>query len=205
MNIESILSYHVAIYSIFTLVIAIILLYASYEDMKNRTIRAFWVVALYLMVSFYSVLSNEIGTQTTYVFLFTFIIFMLIATISMGQFGYGDALVLGALGWYYHDFETLRLFFFIVGAVCIPWAVYWSIIYKRKGLNLLGCKTMLPIDDVQPGMVLASDNFMQGLTTKDIDKLRAQGQVTVSVKQPFPFIPVIFTAFIITIVAQIVI
>jgi hypothetical protein len=124
-----------------------------------------------------------------------------IAVFSFGRFGIGDAMVLGALGWFYHDFTSLQHFLFIMAGICIPWAVFCILYYGRHQgfLNAIkGFKRNINIDEAQPGMVLASDNFMHGLTREDIDGMKHAGFVRIDVKQPFPFIPVIFIAFVVS-------
>jgi hypothetical protein len=89
-----------------------------------------------------------------------------------------------------------------MGGVCIPWTVFCILYYGRHQgfLNAIkGFKKNISIENVRPGMVLASDNFMHGLTQQDIDQMRHAGHVTINIKQPFPFIPVIFIAFMVTI------
>jgi hypothetical protein len=187
--------------SIMTILIGIILFYASVEDLRNRTIRAIWVIALYIIMSMRSVVSQSLSMESTYVFLFGFILFMLLALISRGQFGYGDALVLGSLAWFYHTFNDFQMFLFVLAIVGIPWAVYWSWYYgKKEGYkNIINAfKKTISINEVRVGMVLAKDRFMNGLTGHDIENLRAEGHMTLDVKQPFPFIPVVFIAFMIT-------
>jgi prepilin signal peptidase PulO-like enzyme (type II secretory pathway) len=147
------------------------------------------------------VFAGQLGLQSTYVFLFAFILFLGLAVFSKGQFGFGDALVLGALGWYYHTFTAFQTFLFTLAIVGIPWAIYWTWHYgKKQGYSNLirAFRKTISIDDAQPGMVLAKDRFMNGLTQKDIDKMKQAGSITIDVKQPFPFIPVIFIAFLIT-------
>jgi hypothetical protein len=187
--------------SIMTILIGLVLFYASVEDLRNRTIRAIWVIVLYIIMSVRAVVSNSLGMESTYVFLFAFTLFMLLALISRGQFGYGDALVLGALGWYYHTFNDLQTFLFAIGVIGVPWAIYWSWHYgKKEGYrNIINAfKRTIDINDAKVGMVLAKDRFMNGLTGHDIENLKAEGHMTIDVKQPFPFIPVVFIAFIVT-------
>ena len=187
--------------SIFTIAIGLVLFYASVEDLRHRTIRSIWVITLYILVSASSIITGSISTQSTFVFLFTFILFMGIAVFSFGRFGIGDAMVLGALGWFYHDFASLQHFLFIMGGVCLPWAMFCILYYGRHQgfLNTIkGFKRHINIEEARPGMVLASDNFMHGLTQTQIDDMRHAGFVTIDVKQPFPFIPVIFIAFMVT-------
>jgi hypothetical protein len=87
---------------------------------------------------------------------------------------------------------------FLLGGISIPWAVGWYIYYKTKHkLNFLTKTTIdLPIEDVIPGMVLKNDHFMKGLKQNEIDALKHQGFVSLSVKNPLPFIPVIFIAML---------
>ena len=187
--------------SILTILIGLILFYASIEDLRNRTIRSIWVVALYIIVSALTISTGNMSTQSTFVFLFTFILFMGIAVFSFGRFGIGDAMVLGALGWFYHDFISLQQFLFAIASVCIPWAVFCILYYGRHQgfINAIkGFKKNIPIENVRPGMVLASDNFMHGLTQQDIDQLKHAGHVTIQIKNPMPFIPCIFFAFLLT-------
>lgn len=197
----SLLIYQILIGVILALIIGAVLLIASIEDLRHRTIRGIWVVTLYILVSANAIITGTISTQSTYVFLFSFILFMGIAVFSRGRFGIGDAMVIGALGWFYHDFMEFQSFLYAMGCVCIPWAVFCILYYGRHQgfLNAIrGFKRHITIDEAKPGMVLASDNFMHGLTQQDIDKLKIQGTVTIDVKQPFPFIPVIFVAYVIT-------
>ncbi len=187
--------------SIMTILIGVILFYASVEDLRNRTIRAVWVIALYAIMSVRALVSESLSLQSTYVFLLGFILFMTLAFVSRGQFGFGDALVIGSLAWFYHTFNDFQMFLFVLSIVGIPWAIYWSYYYGRKegyGNIIKAFKKTIPIDDVKVGMVLAKDRFMNGLTRADIDTLRAEGHMTLDVKQPFPFIPVVFIAFMVT-------
>lgn len=187
--------------SIMTILIGVILFYASVEDLRNRTIRAVWVMALYAIMSVRAVVSESLSLESTYVFLFGFILFMLLAFVSRGQFGFGDALVLGSLAWFYHTFTDFQTFLFILSIVGIPWAIYWSFHYgKKEGYrNIINSfKKTINIDEAREGMVLAKDRFMNGLTRADIDTLKAEGHMTIDVKQPFPFIPVVFISFMIT-------
>lgn len=169
--------------------------------MLQRTIGTWHVITLYILVSFYSVITQTMSMQTTFVFLFGFIIFMGIAVFSRGHFGIGDAMVIGALAWYLGSFPQLQYFLFSLGLVSIPWWMLWAFKFRSdntfKGM-FTGFKKSLPINEVKPGMVLATDNFMHGLTSIDIDKLRKDGFVAVNVKCPYPFIPVIFISFLAT-------
>lgn len=185
---------------ILTFAIGLVLTHASIEDLRRRDIGSVHVVLLYILVCFFVALTGALGTQTTYVFLFAFILFMGISVFSRGQFGIGDSLVIGALALYFHTFHNFQNFLFAIAIISIPWAVYWMIRYRKDNTFdgvLHGFRKTLPIDKIKPGMVLATDNFMHGLTINDIDKLRHEGYVNLTVKQPFPFIPVLLVGFII--------
>lgn len=179
--------------------IMITLFYATIEDLRFRRISTHYVIALYLIVIVSVILGNRISLEATYCFLFSFVIFLVISLVSKGGFGIGDALVIGSLGWYLHDFTTLRTFMFILGVISVIWATSWFIYYKKKhDINFLTRATMdLPIEQVRPGMVLLEDNFMRGLRQKEIDRMKQSGVLIVSIKQqPLPFIPVIFLAML---------
>lgn len=187
--------------------IALVLFHASYEDIRRRDIGSIHVVTFFILVGMHTVINGAMGLQTTYVFLFTFLTFMGISVFSKGHFGIGDSLVISALAWYFGTFIALQNFLYAIGAVAIPWAVYWMIRYRKdntlKGM-LTGFKQTLPIEKVRVGMVLSSDNFMHGLTENDIQKLRHEGYITLTVKQPMPFIPVIFIAFILVTILSVI-
>lgn len=186
---------------ILTASIIILLFQASYEDMVQRTIGSFHVILLYILVAFYTVVTGTVSMQTTFVFLFALIIFTGIAVFSRGHFGIGDAMVIGALAWFFGNFMQLQFFLFSMGFISIVWYFLWAFKFRKdntiKGI-FTGFKKNLPIDQIKPGMVLATDNFMQGLTSQQIDRMRMDGYVTVNVKFPYPFIPVIFIAFLAT-------
>lgn len=138
---------------------------------------------------------------STYVFLLSLIFFCALALFSRGHFGIGDALVLGAVAWMFGSFLVFQVFLFAMAFISIPWAVFWMIRFRKDNTLrsiVTGMKQTIPIGRVRPGMVLASDNFMHGLTDKDIERMRNDGADSVCVKLPFPFIPVIFFAYLVT-------
>jgi Flp pilus assembly protein protease CpaA len=185
--------------TILTILIGAVLFHASIQDIHRRDIGSMHVIVLYILIAFYSIITGNMGIQTTYVFLFAFILFIGISVLSFGHFGIGDSLVIGALAWYLGSFSNLQSFLYAIGIIAVPWAMYWFIRYHKdnslRGI-VSGFKRILPIDKVRVGDVLYGDNFMHGLQTKDIEKLRQDGYVTITVKSPMPFIPVIFTAFV---------
>lgn len=187
-----------------TSLIGLVLLHASYEDIRRRDIGSIHVIVLFILVSLYTIVTGTMGLQTTYVFLFAFILFIGISALSFGHFGMGDSLVIGALAWYLGTFSSLQTFLYSMGLVAIPWAIYWSVRYRKDNTlksMLHGFKQIVPIDKVKVGDVLSYDNFMHGLELSDIEKLKVDGFITVEIKKPMPFIPCIFIAFLIVLVA----
>jgi hypothetical protein len=66
-----------------------------------------------------------------------------------------------------------------------------------KGFKNIFTKTMLvPTNELKPGMILAHDYFMKGLTEKEIEELKKTCNSTIMIKQAYPFIPVIFMSFL---------
>jgi len=186
---------------VLTIIISATLFHASLEDIRRRDIGSIHVVVLYILACFYIVITGNLGLHTTYVFLFAFILFMVISICSRGQFGIGDSLVIGALALYFHSFLAFQNFLYALGIISIPWGIYWIIRYRQNNSLagvIHGFKRTIPIEQVRMGDVLFSDNFMHGLEQKDIDRLRHEGQVTVTVKSPFPFVPCLFFAFLLT-------
>lgn len=185
---------------ILTIVILLILLHASIDDIKHTSIGSYHVILLYILVAFYTVITNTMSLQTTYVFFFGLIMFVAIAVFSRGHFGIGDAMVIGALAWYLGSFMEFQQFLFAMAIVSIPWTAYWLVRYRKddslSGI-FQGFRQVVPIHAVNVGDVLASDNFMHGLTRPQIDRMRQDGYITVEIKKPFPFIPVLFAAFFI--------
>jgi Flp pilus assembly protein protease CpaA len=183
--------------------IILILFYESINDIKYRRISKHGIVGLYILVPLYLYTSGIDLSASTFTFLFTLGIFLGVWLISFGQFGIGDSLVLGALGWFMADFANLQNFLFILALICIPWGAYWIVHYVQKnGYRALMSKirNTLPVEKLKPGMVLSDDKFMHGLDEKDINNLQIKGILHVDVKQPLPFIPAIFLAFILTLI-----
>lgn len=89
-----------------------------------------------------------------------------------------------------------------MGIISIPWVIYYTLKYRNDtSLNgiLHGFRAVVPIDKVQEGDVLFSDNFMHGLTTEQISKYKIDGYISLEIKKVMPYIPVIFISFLITI------
>ena len=187
--------------TLLTILIGAVLFHASYEDIKRRDISSLHVIVLFILVAFYTVVTGTMGMQTTYVFLFAFIIFMGISVFSRGHFGIGDSLVIGALAWYFGTFASFQTFLYAMGLVAVPWAIFWMVLYHKdntlKGM-FTGFKKTIPIDKATPGMVISTDNFMHGISSEQIAKMKMDGFITITVKSPLPFIPCIFFAFLLT-------
>lgn len=184
---------------ILVLVILLVLALASWHDLKYRTIEKKSVIYLYILIPIYLFVSGKDMTVASFCFLFTLIVFTCLWAISMKQFGGGDVLVISSLGWMIADFNILRAFLLTMGVMSIPWGIFWWLYYNHKegytGL-MYSLKKTLPISNIKPGMVLARDGFMHGLNEEDIARLKKEGYEMVDVKQPFPFIPVVFTSLL---------
>ena len=203
MNIEAILTL------VFNLLIVIPLYFASKEDMKYHRIDKKYVVWILLTVLIYTLLTREYVVERTFSLLITLGLFGTITVFSKGGFGFGDTLILAAIGWYIGSLLHLRYFYIILVAVMIIWSIYQvrttkHVEGKGKGIKRYFEKTKtIPIDQVTPGMILAKDYFMKGLNEKEIKKLKKDGIVYLEIKQAYPYIPVILITFLIHVVVRI--
>jgi len=180
---------------IILIIIFAILAIASYQDIKTTTISRNVVIALYILVPAYIYIRDVNYATAGSCFLFTLITFLCLWFISRKGFGFGDVLVISALGWMIADFTILRVFLISMGVFSIPWGLFWLWRYKKNPyLDQMwtGKKTMIDPEKLQPGMVLAEDGFMQGLTEKQIKQIKKQEKQSIWVKKPMPFIPVVF-------------
>ena len=200
MNVEAILTL------VFNLLIVIPLYFASKEDMKYHRINKKYVVWILLTVLIYTLLTREYVVERTFSLLITLGLFSGITVFSKGGFGFGDTLILAAIGWYIGSLIHLRYFYIILVAVTIFWSIYQVRTTKkeegeRKGIRRYFEKTKtIPIDKVVPGMILAKDYFMKGLNEKEIKKIKKEGIVYLEIKQAYPYIPVILIAFLMYII-----
>lgn len=179
-----------------------ILFIAGIKDMITRTISKLNVMLVYILGGVYYSLSVYNPMQTTMVFVFSLLIFCGIAFLSRGGFGYGDALVIGGLTIVLGTFPHFQKYLYILGCVSLVWAVFMILwVFRKNGYHHISYgfkqKFLLPIDEVKPGMVLASDYFMNSLKQFDIDELKKHGTTSLLVKQPMAFIPVIFFSFLV--------
>jgi len=180
---------------IILIIIFAILAIASYQDIKTTTISRNVVIALYILVPTYIYIRDVNYAIAGSCFLFTLITFLCLWFISRKGFGFGDVLVISALGWMIADFTILRVFLVSMGVFSIPWGLFWLWRYKKNPLleqMWTGKKTEIDTKNLQPGMVLAEDGFMQGLTKKEIKKIQKKNKQSIWVKKPMPFIPVVF-------------
>jgi len=116
---------------IFAFLVVVVLLWASWHDIKSRTIPKLSVALVYGFVMGYLVFANKDLTEASFCFMFTFVSFLCLWAISFGNFGIGDVLILGALGWMVGDLVILKAFLIVLGALTIPYGIfcYW---YFRK-------------------------------------------------------------------------
>lgn len=175
--------------------ILLILAFASIYDIKYRRIETKSIIYLYILVPFYLYLTNADMTVASICFMLTLAMFIFLWVISLGGFGFGDVLTISVLGWLIADLDILHAYLITMGVMSIPWALFWTWYYARKpeykGL-LHGFKKVIPVDKLRPGMVKANDSFMKGFTEEDIARFKDQGYTSVRVKQPMPYIPVVF-------------
>ena len=171
-----------------------ILYEASLKDMKYHTIEKNHVLAIMISVMIYVFV---VGTSVfaTVSFLITLILFGAITLFTRGGFGFGDTIVLAFLGWFIGNPIHLQYFFFILVVITLLWT-YYMMKNNNNKINIKG-KERVSVENLKPGMILANDYFMNGLTEKDIIRLREEGHDYLDIKHAYPFIPVIFISFII--------
>jgi hypothetical protein len=117
----------------------------------------------------------------------------------------GDALLIGAISWQLGSFAEVQQFIYaMVISALVLWGIYFikDKNYKNIKESLTGNKiTTVPIDKVKIGSVLATDNFMAGLTNFDIENLKKSGVKEIQIKpQPLPFIPCICFAYLLLLI-----
>lgn len=202
------MSYEPLLYAVFNILLVIPLYYASKEDMKYHRIDKKYVQIVFILVFIFTLLTRTYAVERTFSFLITLGIFSAITIFSKGGFGFGDTLILGALGWYIGSLMHLRYFFIILIGVIVFWGLYQIIttdndIWDKKGFRkYFEMKKMIPIDKVKPGMILAEDYFMKGLKETEIEDLKEGGLAYLNIKQAYPFIPVIFITFLLFLFAR---
>lgn len=115
----------------FAICVLLVLLWASLHDLKTRTIPKLSVALIYGFVIGYLLFANKDLTEASFCYMFTFASFLCLWAISFGNFGIGDVLILGALGWMVADLALLKAFLIVLGVLTIPYGIfcYW---YYRK-------------------------------------------------------------------------
>ena len=185
-----------------TFIMLLLMLDMSIDDIKHTRIKAWQVAMVYLLVMIYVSINDLFSPKTTISFLIILVIFTTIAGLSKGKFGMGDALMLGALGWYFASLGKINGFLYAWIAMSFLWAVFWIIyLWNKSDIRdiVIGYKKTIPITELKEGMILAKDNFVKGLTEKEVIELCNTGAKEVDVKKPLPYIPCIFLAFLIAV------
>jgi Flp pilus assembly protein protease CpaA len=190
------------VHAITYITIAIILFYSSLKDFKYRTISRRSVAIVFIIVLAYRLISG-IPAESTFTFILILVAFVALTIISRGGFGMGDSLLISAIAFFFGNFSQIQYFIYALG-VCgiIFWFVYFirDKDYRNIKEAFLSKVSTVPINEVKIGSVLATDNFMAGLTEVDIEKLKKSGVKEIQTKtQPMPFIPCIFIAYVIAI------
>ena len=155
------------------------------------------MIALYILAPAYLYTTDANYATAGLCFIFTLITFSCLWFISRKGFGFGDVLVISALAWMVADFSILRAFLITMGVLSIPWGLFWLSKYKKDpDLESMwtGQKQQIPVTSLKPGMVLAEDGFMHGLTDQEISRIQ-KAKDFIMVKKPMPFIPIVLFAF----------
>lgn len=192
-------------FAIASILLLLTLYFSSVEDMKYHRISKKYVLACFLIVIFYN---NYIGgsVEATISFLLTLGLFSAITFFSKGGFGFGDTIILAALGWYIGNLIHLQYFFITLSFSMLILGCYFVLKnYKQdhKGISLfLNNKQFVKVGKLKPGMILCEDYFMKGLTEKDIEEIQNHNDadIGICVKQAYPFIPVIFLSFLVYVI-----
>jgi Flp pilus assembly protein protease CpaA len=182
-----------------------ILIIASKEDMRYHRISKKYVMLILVFTLLYTLVYKTYGLERTAAFLIAFGMFGGMTLLSRGKFGFGDSIIISAIALYIGRVNQLGYFFIILAFVSIAWGAYCYL--KTRHNSKTGDKKTLwdsfssintiTIDKLVPGMILANDNFMQGLNEEEIMDLKKQGLKELQIKYAYPFIPVILMSFIV--------
>ena len=185
------------------LAILLTLYFSSKEDLKYHRISKKYVIIIFIIVLIYNTIDGP-SVDKTFAFMLTVGVFGALSLISRGQFGIGDTLILGALGWFIGNMDHLRYYFIVLVFCILILGTYFVLInYKKNGKKIkkmFKITSTIPITEVEPGMVLADDYFMKGLKEEEIEDLKNKGITKLTVKQTYPFIPVIFISFLLYVI-----
>lgn len=192
-------------FAIASILLLLTLYFSSVEDIKYHRISKKYVIICFLIVMIYNNLHGS-SVEATISFLMTLGIFSAITFLSRGGFGFGDTIILGALGWYIGSLIHLQYFYITLAFSMLILGGYFVLKnYKNnhKKLNMfLNNKEFVKTSNLKPGMILCDDYFMKGLTEKEIEEIQKNNDsdVAICIKQAYPFIPVIFLSFLIYVV-----
>jgi hypothetical protein len=108
--------------------ISIILGYASWYDLKAKTVQYLVPVLLFLCAYLYLIFDfSDISS----IFICIFLLFFYSLPTFFG-FGVGDLLILLPLGIFIGDLDNLFLFILIDLCISIVWSIYWIYHYKKQ-------------------------------------------------------------------------
>lgn len=112
--------------------VLVTLFYASYTDLKTRTIPRYLPIITYGFVAGYIFFAGKDPIVASICFGFTFIAFLCVWGISWGQFGIGDVLILAGLGWMVADIAILKAFLIVLGVMTIPYGLFMVFLYRKQ-------------------------------------------------------------------------
>lgn len=187
----------IPLYSIGLIGMLLILFFASIRDIQYHRIDRNFVLVFLLIVMFYNTLNP--GVEKTLSFFISLGLFGFITLVTKGGFGIGDTLILGCIGWWIGDLKHLQYYLIVLVFATLILEAYFIIKnHEQRGLKKIYNNTkFVPVNELKPGMILAKDYFMKGLTEKDITAMKQVCNSTVRVKFAYPFIPVIFLSFLV--------
>ena len=172
----------------------VILLYISIEDIKYRMIPYWTVPILFAIAPIYIYLADLSFTKASFSFMMVACLFLFLFIVGKGSFGIGDVMVMAVIGWVLGDISNAYVYLIYIFA---PIWLIWYIInivdqsrkYGFKWKELFKYRKSISTSELKPGMVMANDNFMHGLTPKDIEEVQKRYD-EVTVKLPLAFCPI---------------
>jgi len=187
---------------ILTIAIMVVLSYASIEDIRYHRITKRNVFLVLLLVLVFTMFYTTYGIERTTTFLIAFGVFGGITILTRGGFGFGDTIIIASIALYIGRVQEFGTYAQILGITTLIWGAYQIIRQRLRSkekkfdfrFNMID---VIPIDRVVPGMILATDYFMEGLKPGDITDLKRKGYTELRIKYAYPYIPVIYFSFII--------
>ena len=182
--------------------LVVVLALSSREDFRYHRISKKYVLATFFIVIFYN---NIVGgsVEATICFLLTLTVFSIITFASKGGFGFGDTLILSAIGWFIGDLIYLQYFFILLVFSMLIFGAYFTIKNRQEKTKIVTTffknTSFVNVMDLKAGMTLSNDYFMKGLTEKEIEEYQKlnDDDKMVGIKKAYPFIPVIFLSFLV--------